>query len=102
MLELYLAILLISSSRKTRNSQSLESCNQYPTYGILIKGGVIILRGVGSTVFMHLSSNCDYSLLLDSGGTSEAKAATALRPQWRENGTPQGLQHPRASPANGN
>ena len=28
------AILLIASSRKTHNSQSLESRNQNPTYGI--------------------------------------------------------------------
>ena len=35
MLELYFAILLIASSWKTRNSQSLESHNQNPTYGSL-------------------------------------------------------------------
>ena len=34
MLKLHFAILLIASSRKTRNSQSLESRNQNPTYGI--------------------------------------------------------------------
>ena len=33
----HFAILLIASSRKTCNSQSLESCNQNPNYGSKIK-----------------------------------------------------------------
>ena len=34
-LKRYFAILLIVRSRKTHNSQSLESRNQNPTYGIV-------------------------------------------------------------------
>ena len=34
----HFAILLIARSRKTPNSQSLESCNQNPTYGIHLLG----------------------------------------------------------------
>ena len=55
MLELYFAILLIANSWKTCNSQSLESRNQNPIYGIVLYKYALV------HVHVHWAYNCTCS-----------------------------------------